>query len=235
MFRLDYRVTTSCCDEEGKLKLYSALQMMQDCSEMWIDTEPTVANYFKRENMAQLLASRQVEIIRVPSYKEELHVETSVWEMKSMFGFRNTFIYDANNQPCYRTWSQGAFVDKATGRLAKVADEVIASMNLEARREMNYMERRIVLPQEAVITEHEPIPVLRNDIDYNHHMNNANYVRIAMELLPKDFPVKNLRVEFKIAAKMGEELTPQTIETKEAFYVLLLINGHVSTVIEFTK
>ena len=235
MFRLDYRVTTSCCDEDGKLKLYSALQMMQDCSEMWIDTEPTVANYFKRENMAQLLASRQVEIIRVPSYKEELHVETSVWEMKSMFGFRNTFIYDANNQPCYRTWSQGAFVDKATGRLAKVADEVIASMNLEARREMNYMERRIVLPQEAVITEHEPIPVLRNDIDYNHHMNNANYVRIAMELLPKDFPVKNLRVEFKIAAKMGEELTPQTIETKEAFYVLLLINGHVSTVIEFTK
>lgn len=235
MFRLDYRVATSCCDEEGKLKLYSALQMMQDCSEMWIDTEPTVANYFKRENMAQLLASRQVEIIRVPSYKEELHVETSVWEMKSMFGFRNTFIYDANNQPCYRTWSQGAFVDKATGRLAKVADEVIASMNLEARREMNYMERRIVLPQEAVITEHEPIPVLRNDIDYNHHMNNANYVRIAMELLPKDFPVKNLRVEFKIAAKMGEELTPQTIETKEAFYVLLLINGHISTVIEFTK
>lgn len=235
MFRLDYRVTTSCCDEEGKLKLYSALQMMQDCSEMWIDTEPTVANYFKRENMAQLLASRQVEIIRVPSYKEELHVETSVWEMKSMFGFRNTFIYDANNQPCYRTWSQGAFVDKATGRLAKVADEVSASMNLEARREMNYMERRIVLPQEAVITEHEPIPVLRNDIDYNHHMNNANYVRIAMELLPKDFPVKNLRVEFKIAAKMGEELTPQTIETKEAFYVLLLINGHVSTIIEFTK
>lgn len=235
MFRLDYRVTTSCCDEDGKLKLYSALQMMQDCSEMWIDTEPTVANYFKRENMAQLLASRQVEIIRVPSYKEELHVETSVWEMKSMFGFRNTFIYDANNQPCYRTWSQGAFVDKATGRLAKVADEVIASMNLEARREMNYMERRIVLPQEAVITEHEPIPVLRNDIDYNHHMNNANYVRIAMELLPKDFPVKNLRVEFKIAAKMGDELTPQTIETKEAFYVLLLINGYVSTVIEFTK
>lgn len=235
MFRLDYKVTTSCCDEEGKLKLYSALQMMQDCSEMWIDTEPTVANYFKRENMAQLLASRQVEIIRVPSYKEELHVETSVWEMKSMFGFRNTFIYDANNQPCYRTWSQGAFVDKATGRLAKVADEVIASMNLEARREMNYMERRIVLPQEAVITEHEPIPVLRNDIDYNHHMNNANYVRIAMELLPKDFPVKNLRVEFKIAAKMGEELTLKTIETKEAFYVLLLINGHVSTVIEFTK
>ncbi len=234
MFRLDYKVTTSCCDEEGKLKLYSALQMMQDCSEMWIDTEPAVSDYFKRENMAQLLASRQVEIIRVPSYKEALHVETSVWEMKSMFGFRNTFIYDANNQPCYRTWSQGAFVDKETGKLAKVAEEVIATMNLEARREMNYLERRIILPKEVETKEHPAIPVLRNDIDYNHHMNNANYVRIAMELLPKDFPIKNMRIEFRLAAKMGDELTPQTIETEKVFYVLLSIRGQVCTIIEFT-
>jgi len=34
MYTLNYKVTTSCCDSEGKLKLYSALQMMQDCSEM---------------------------------------------------------------------------------------------------------------------------------------------------------------------------------------------------------
>ena len=65
---------------------------------MWIDTEPAVKEYFDRENMAQLLASRQVEIVRVPQYKESLHVETSVWGMKSMFGFRNTFIYDAEGK-----------------------------------------------------------------------------------------------------------------------------------------
>lgn len=41
MYTLNYKVTTSTCDNNGKLKLYSALQMMQDCSEMWIDSEPT--------------------------------------------------------------------------------------------------------------------------------------------------------------------------------------------------
>jgi hypothetical protein len=46
MYSLNYKVTTSTCDSEGGLKLYSALQMMQDCSEMWIDSEPTVKNYF---------------------------------------------------------------------------------------------------------------------------------------------------------------------------------------------
>ena len=79
MYSLNYKVTTSTCDSEGKLKLFSALQMMQDCSEMWIDSEPQVQvkEYFARENMAQLLASRQVEIMRVPGFKEELTVTPS--------------------------------------------------------------------------------------------------------------------------------------------------------------
>ena len=63
MYGLKYKVTTSACDSEGRLKLYSALQMMQDCSEMWIDSEPGVKQYFTEQNMAQLLATRQVEII----------------------------------------------------------------------------------------------------------------------------------------------------------------------------
>ncbi len=31
MYSLNYKVTTSTCDSEGKFKLFSALQMMQDC------------------------------------------------------------------------------------------------------------------------------------------------------------------------------------------------------------
>ena len=82
MYSLKYKVTTSTCDSEGRLKLYSALQMMQDCSEVWIDSEPGVKQYFTEQNMAQLLATRQVEIVRVPGYKEELTVTTSVYGMK---------------------------------------------------------------------------------------------------------------------------------------------------------
>ena len=100
MYSLNYKVTTSTCDSEGRLKLYSALQMMQDCSEMWIDSEHGVKRYFEEQNMAQLLASRQVEIIRVPEFKEQLTVTTLVYGMKPMFGFRNTFIYDVAGRPC---------------------------------------------------------------------------------------------------------------------------------------
>ena len=223
MYSLNYRVTTSTCDSEGRLKLYSALQMMQDCSEMWIDSEPGVKQYFMEQNMAQLLATRQVEIVRVPKYKEELTVTTSVYGMKPMFGFRNTFIYDAQGYPCYKTWSMGAFVDKSAGKLKRV----------EPQLEMNYKDRRIILPKTngAVLA---PIRVLRADIDYNKHVNNANYVRMAMELLPEDFVVSGLRVEYRVAAKLGEMLVPTIYRHDNIFVISLSIGSEVSAIIEFT-
>ena len=212
---------------------------------MWIDSEPGVKQYFTEQNMAQLLATRQVEVVRVPEYKEELTVTTSVYGMKPMFGFRNTFIYDAQGNPCYKTWSMGAFVDKVAGKLKRVDNATIASMNLEPQLEMNYKDRRIILPKEDG-TLLAPIKVLRADIDYNKHLNNANYVRMAMELLPEDFEVKGLRVEYRVAAKYGDTLFPTIYKTNEGFIISLSINderlrvgeqssGMVSAIIEFVN
>ena len=232
MYSLNYKVTTSTCDSDGKLKLYSALQMMQDCSEMWIDSEQGVKDYFEKENMAQLLASRQVEVIRRPSFKEELTVTTSVYGMKSIFGFRNTFIYDAEGLPCYRTWSMGAFVDKSTGKLKKVDDQTISTMLLEPKLDMNYKDRRIILPKEGG-TVLAPVAVQRADIDYNKHVNNANYIRMAMELRPDGFEVKGLRVEYRVPAKLNDQLVPTVFQQDELFIVALNIGNDVSTIIEF--
>ena len=226
MYSLKYKVTTSTCDSTGRLKLYSALQMMQDCSEMWIDSEPGVKQYFTEQNMAQLLATRQVEIIRVPEYKEELTVTSTVYGMKPMFGFRNTFIYDAEGKPCY----------KSTGKLKRVDDATIASMTLEPQLEMNYKDRRIILPKGNEDGKTlDPIKVLRADIDYNKHMNNANYVRVAMELLPEDFMVKGLRVEYRVAAKLGDMLTPTIYQIEDGIIVSLSMGNDVCAIIEFTS
>ena len=234
MFSLKYKVTTSTCDSEGRLKLYSALQMMQDCSEMWIDSEPGIKDYFQTQNMAQLLASRQVEIVRVPEYKERLTVTTSVYGMKPLFGFRNTFIYDESGRPCYKTWSMGAFVDKATGKLKRVDEDAIASMNLEHQLEMNYRDRRIIIPKEPGQIM-EPIKVMKADIDYNKHLNNANYVRMATELIPDDFCVTGLRMEYRIPAKQGQLLTPTIYHTDEhTIIVALALTEGVSAIIEFS-
>jgi acyl-ACP thioesterase len=125
----------------------------------------------------------------------------------------------------------GAFVDLATGKLARLSDDTIASLTLEPKQEMNYRGRRIILPKQDG-TVMEPVRVMRADIDYNRHMNNANYVRIAMELLPEGFEVKDMRVEYRIAAKQGDLLTPTLYPTDGGYIVALAIDGQPSAIIE---
>lgn len=233
MYSINNIVTTSVCDKDGRLKLFSAFQMMQDCSEMWIDSEPVIGEFFERSGMTQLLASRQVEIVRVPKYKERLTTVTSVFEVKPMFGFRNTFIYDADGKPCYKTWSMGAFVDRSTGRLQRIPQDVLDSTHIEPKKEMTYSDRRIILPKDMEFTEHPAVAVTRNDIDYNGHVNNANYIRIGMEYLPDGFSYNNVRVEFKRPARLGEAISSKTCLSPDGiFYVEMLVDGAVSTIIE---
>ena len=202
---------------------------------MWIDSEPAVRDYFQEQNMTQLLASRQVQVVRVPSFKETLTVTTSVYEVKSMFGFRNTFIYDAQGRPCYKTWSMGAFVDKTTGHLKRADEQLMSTLTLEPRLEMDYRDRRIILGR-ADGDAMPAVTVMRADIDYNRHMNNANYVRVAMELLPADFLVTGLRVEYRAAARCGDVLVPTVYRPEpDVVVVALAIGETVAAIVEFTQ
>ena len=128
----------------------------------------------------------------------------------------------------------GAFVDKSNGKLKRVDDATIASMTLEQQLEMNYKDRRIILLKEGGTTL-DPIRVLRADIDYNKHLNNANYIRIAMELLPEDFDIKGLRVEYRVPAKLSDMLIPTLYQINGGVIVSLSIGNEVSAIIEFTE
>ncbi len=76
--------------------------------------------------------------------------------------------------------------------------------------------------------------VLRADIDYNKHLNNANYIRMAMELLPEDFEVKGLRVEYRVPAKLGDQLIPTLFQIEGGIIASLSISSEISAIIEFT-
>ncbi len=65
-------------------------------------------------------------------------------------------------------------------------------------------------------------------------LQGKNYVRMAMELLPEDFVVNGLRVEYRVAAKLGDCLTPTIYKTADGIIVSLSIGNEVSAIIEFT-
>lgn len=234
MFTITQTVTPSKTDPEGRLKLFSALQLMQDCSEMWKNSEPAFLYYLLENKAAQLLNFRHVDIVRVPELGEELVCSTSVFGAQGPFGYRNTIIKDARGLTCYRSWAIGAFVSAETGRLLRLPQEVIDKMRIDPKLPMDYSSRKITLP-EARETPLAPIPVQRNDIDYNRHVNNAHYVRMALECLPEDWEYTTLRVEYKRPVAPGAIIQPSLMLGLSSACVLLRVEDTVCCVVEFSR
>ena len=128
-----------------------------------------------------------------------------------------------------------AFVDRATGRLQAVDDATVAAMRLEERLEMDYRDRHVRVPAEGGAAA-EPFRVMRADIDYNRHANNANYVRMGLELLPEGFEVRGLRVEYRVPARLGDVLEPTVYTSADGAIQTVVLSraGETSAIMEFT-
>lgn len=232
MFKIVETCTPTRVDENKRLKLFSAFQMMHDCDDLWVDSEPVSKKVFETEHRAQLLVYRQVDVVRVPLLREKLTISTSIYDCRPLFGFRNDCIHDEQGNPCYIGYSMGAFIDLETAKLKPLPKEMIESMTIDEKYPMEYTPRRIKLPEVEPV-EHASVAVLRDDIDYNHHMNNCCYLRIALELLPAEFSPRRIRAEYKEAVRLGESITPKTYFSEGRYYVELLCERGVCTVFAF--
>lgn len=58
--------------------------------------------------------------------------------------------------------------------------------------------------------DREAFPVRKYHIDTNEHVNNSQYVQMALEMLPGDICVRQVRVDYKKSAVLGDIIYPGT-------------------------
>lgn len=226
-------VSSSNTDRNGNMKLFSAVQWMQDCSVISFMEDTAFCAWLAEHGATPVVNFRQLEVLRVPGLRERLTCASYVYDLQGAFGYRNTAIYDAQGNPCYMSWSIAAFVNLETGRLSRIPREVPGTLNFPPRLEMTYGSRKIVLPESPLLPL-EPFRVRRDDIDYNNHVNNAQYIRMALECLPEDFQVGSLRVDYRKPVMPGSIITPAIAYGADTAYVVLAVEGTVCSVVEFT-
>ncbi|MDE6365184.1 MAG: acyl-[acyl-carrier-protein] thioesterase, partial [Lachnospiraceae bacterium] len=111
--------------------------------------------------------------------------------------------------------------------------ELQEGYEFDPKLEMEYAPRKIVLLGEEQVEDQ--FRVRKFQIDSNKHMNNVEYVRYAMDTLPEDAAFRELRVEYKKAARYGDEVTVAVIRTEGKHQVVLRdCEGAVYAVVEFT-
>ena len=111
------------------------------------------------------------------------------------------------------------FMDLEKGRPARPTPEHIEPYGTEAPLDMPYEGRKIELPAES--GEREPFPVRKYHIDTNEHVNNCQYVQMALEMLPGDVQIRQVRVDYKKSAVLGDMVCPRLAEENDRTVVEL--------------
>lgn len=234
MREFETQVMTSDTDWSGTQTLLSAVTMMQNCSMLWMDGQPELRAWLKARNAAMMVASREMQVFRRPAYGEQLSVKSWVYKMRGPLGYRNSCIFDEQGEVTSACWAIGVFVGLEQGRTLKVPPEIAQSMMGEARFEnMAYGKRKIALP-DAPGQELPRIRAQRSDIDFNGHVNNAQYVRMAYEFLPQGFDPQHLRIMHEGQAKLSETIVP-TLYQEGASWIFTLnaTDGKPFAIVEF--
>ena len=105
---------------------------------------------------------------------------------------------------------------------------------LEEQLAMDYAPRKIAVP--ADMEQQEPVIVKKHHLDTNNHVNNGQYVRMAMDFLPDGFKVLQMRVEYKKQALLEDVIIPKTFYEKDRCLVSLNDDkNRAFAVVEFRK
>ena len=224
MYEIKHRVCTSQTAINGKMRLTGALEAIQDCSLLWIESEPSFWSYLTAKNLGMFILSRQVDIMRLPVYGERITVQTRIFDCNNFLGYRNTALYGEDGLPCLLTWGLGSFVNMETGKMTRVPQNEMDKITIDQKLEMEYLDKKISVP-DIHGRRSDAVVVKRNDIDLYHHMNNVKYIEVALELLPEDFEINRLRIEYKKSAKLRDVLYPQIIEESSAHWYILLLDA----------
>ena len=206
MYKFNTKIRYSEVDETAKLAVPKIVDYFQDCSNMQSDSLGVGREYLEEKQLAWVLSFWQIVIDRRPVQNEDVKIGTFPYDFKGFMGLRNFLIEDQTGKNIVSANSIWTLLDMKIGRPVKATEEIIGQYPLEEKLPMDYAGRKVAIPEEGEVLA--PVVVRREYIDTNHHMNNAKYITMAMNYVPCHLEVKEIRIEYKKQAFLGDSIYP---------------------------
>lgn len=219
IYEFSGRVRYSEIDHKGTMTLPALINYFQDCSTFHSESIGLGMERLKQEKKAWVLSYWQIIVDRYPKLYEKITAGTFATEFKGLFGNRNFYMKDGEGRRIACANSIWVFMDLEKGRPCRPAEEDIAPYGVNEPLDMPYEDRKISVPE--VFEDREPFPVRKYHIDTNEHVNNCQYVQMALEMLPGDINVRQVRVDYKKSAVLGDIIYPGVARDQDRIVIEL--------------
>lgn len=235
MYTFDSRVRYSEVGVDGNLTIESLLDYFQDCSTFHSEDIGLGVEYLNELHQVWLLSAWQICVDRYPHLCEEIVIGTAPYEFRGFIGCRNFEMKTKDGEVLAYANSIWSLMDIQKMVPAKPTERMLERYVLEEKYPMEYAPRKIAVPAEGEAIEE--FTVKQHHLDTNNHVNNGQYVRMAMDCIPKDFCIRQLRVEYKSQAVLNNIVCPTVaVSAERDIYTVSLNNkdGKPYSIVEIT-
>ncbi len=211
MYSFKSRIRYSECDHEEILTLPGIIDYFQDVACFHSEDIGHGGKVLLDKGFAWVLCSWQLEIEEYPQFADRVVIGTIPYDFKGFTGCRNCFIETEDGRKIVKANSIWAYVDMKEGKAVRVPEEIKPDFQSDhPKLEMDYKPRRILLPEEGEVLE--PVVAGKQNVDLLGHVNNGQFVKIALSLSKREERAHKVRVEYKTQAYAGDVLIPVRYE-----------------------
>lgn len=234
MYTFDSRVRYSETDENGFLSMTGIVNYFQDASTFHSEDLGAGVALVSGLGLVWVLSSWQIIIHERPKLGDRIVAGTFPTSFKGFMGHRNFFLETPEGKRLVEANSIWTLLDYKKGLPARVPAVISEKYELHEPLPMEYASRKIPVPEGGV--NREAFSVGRQHLDGNHHVNNGQYIAMAMEHLPASFEIRQMRAEYRKQALLYDRVVPQVAAEDNRLIVSLNAqDGSVYAIVEFTK
>ncbi|MBR5712947.1 MAG: acyl-[Lachnospiraceae bacterium] len=157
-------------------------------------------------SLAWFMVSWDIRVNRLPKLGERIVVGTFPYHFRGMLGNRAVFMKTEDGETLAEADAQWAMMDTANMRMTRAPEDIVAHYQLGDGPLFERLGRRIEIPENGI--SREAVPVQEYMLDNNGHVNNGQFVHLAMSYVPKGVKIAGLRVEYKKQVRPGEVIRP---------------------------
>ncbi len=210
MYEYKIRIGFSDCDINKTFTLTSLIDAFQDCSTFQSEDLGVGFDVLTQHNVVWVINYWELNIYRLPKLCDYVTVGTYPYAFKGCFGFRNFYMKDDKNEYIVKANSMWTLVDTLSSRPSKAPQFISQAYELEEKLDMTYNPRKVLIPEtdDVLTLEKDPIHIQLHHLDSNHHVNNGQYVKLAMSALGEEENISSLRIDYRKQAHLGDTIYP---------------------------
>ncbi|MGI6008311.1 MAG: acyl-[acyl-carrier-protein] thioesterase [Ruminococcus sp.] len=209
-YSFESRVRFSEIGEDRKMTLNSILNYYQDSSNFHSEAAGRGLEKLLAKKRAWILSSWQICVSRYPVMGESIITSTWAYDFKGFYGYRNFTLHTKEGELLSYANSLWIYMNTETKSPAKIEAEEAEGYGMDEKFPMEYASRKVPVPKEGEWGE--SFTVRRHQLDLNHHVNNGQYIQMAMDYLPENFIVHQMRAEYKKQAVLNSRITPKILQ-----------------------